>query len=73
MAKFRGTVIKSDLEGGLWELETEDGDIYQLQGGDAALRKEGLSVEVTGKVDEGVMGIGMTGPTLAVASYKILG
>jgi hypothetical protein len=67
---FRGTVKKNALEGGFWELHTDDGKKYQLQGGDDALRKEGLKVEVDGKVDKGAMGIGMSGPILAVKSYK---
>jgi hypothetical protein len=72
MPKFRGTVNKNDLEGGFWELVAEDGKRYQLDGGDAALRKAGLKVEVDGQVDKGAMGIGMTGPILKVKSYDKL-
>ncbi|MEO7735399.1 MAG: DUF5818 domain-containing protein [Kofleriaceae bacterium] len=63
--KLKGTIRRNDLEGGHWVLETDDGDQYQLTGalGDA---KDGLAVEVEGKVDKGAMGIGMTGPQLAV-------
>lgn len=70
MSKYRGTVRKNDLEGGFWELETGDGERYQLRGGDAGLRVEGQSVEVDGKVDQGGgFGIGMTGAYLDVASW----
>jgi hypothetical protein len=72
MATFKGTVKKNDLEGGFWELHTEDGKRYQLKGGDAALKKEGAKVEVTGSVEKSAFGIGMTGPILAVKSYKAL-
>jgi hypothetical protein len=70
MSTFRGVVKKNPLEGGFWELHTDDGKKYQLQGGDDKLRKEGARVEVEGKVDKGAMGIGMTGPVLAVSKYK---
>ena len=72
MAVFRGTVKKNDLEGGIWELHAEDGKRYQLQGGDDALRTEGAKVEIEGKIDTQAFGIGMTGPTLAVKSYKTI-
>lgn len=72
MASFKGTVKKNDLEGGFWELHTDDGKRYQLQGGDEQLKKEGARVEVDGKVDKNAMGFGMTGPILAVKSYKAL-
>jgi hypothetical protein len=63
--KLKGTIRRSDLEGGQWVLETDSGERYQLSGalGDC---KDGLAVEVEGKVDKGAMGIGMMGPQLAV-------
>jgi hypothetical protein len=70
MATFRGTVKKNPLEGGFWELHADDGEHYQLKGGDDALRREGARVEITGTIDEGAFGIGMTGPVLEVESYK---
>jgi hypothetical protein len=65
MSKLVGTLKKSDLEGGHWILETEDGDTYQLKGKLGQL-KDGTKVRVEGKVDRGAMGIGMTGPSLHV-------
>jgi hypothetical protein len=70
MAKFRGTVKKNDLEGGFWELHTENGERYQLRGGDATLLVEGEKVEIEGSVDKHAFGIGMTGPYLDVSSWK---
>jgi hypothetical protein len=70
MAKYKGVVKKNPLEGGFWELHTEGGERYQLKGGDGW--KEGARVEVDGKVDKGAMGIGMTGPILAVKGVKPL-
>ena len=49
MATFKGTVKKNDLEGGFWELHAEDGERYQLKGGDDKLQGEGAQVEVTGR------------------------
>ena len=72
MPKYTGTIKKNALEGGFWELCGDDGQRYQLSGGDAGLRTEGAHVEIDGKVDRGAFGIGMTGPTLAVRSYKIM-
>jgi hypothetical protein len=72
MSKFTGTVKRNDLEGGFWELQADDGERYQLTGGDDALRKDGLRVEVHGQVDKKAFGIGMTGPVLEVKSYKTL-
>lgn len=63
--KLKGTIRRSDLEGGHWVLETENGDRYQLTGALSAC-KDGLAVEVEGKVDKNAMGIGMMGPQLSV-------
>ncbi len=69
MASFSGVVTKSDLEGGIWMLKADDGQSYQLRGGDDGLRKSGQRVTVQGSVDKGAMGIGMTGPYLDVSSW----
>lgn len=69
MAKFRGTIHKNDLEGGFWELHADDGERYQLRGGDDSLRVEGLKVEIEGKLDKDAFGIGMTGPYLDIESW----
>ena len=70
MAKYRGTIRRSDLEGGHWQLEGEDGETYVLEGAPASRTQDGVKVEIDGKVDGGVMGIAMTGPTLKVKSAK---
>lgn len=72
MARFTGVLRKNELEGGFWELLADDGARYQIKGGDAGLRRDGLRVELSGQIDEGGVGIGMTGPILAVSSYKVL-
>lgn len=70
MAKFEGTVKRNDLEGGFWELVADDGESYQLRGGEAALCVEGQRVQIEGKVDKEAFGIGMSGPYLDVKSWK---
>ncbi len=70
MAKFRGTVRHTDLEGGLWELHAEDGPVYELDGGGAELRRDGARVEIEGSVDRGVMSIGMRGGVLKVKKAR---
>jgi trans-aconitate 2-methyltransferase len=71
MGKYKGKVVRSDLEGGFWTLEGEDGTTYKLEGGGADLLKSGVRAEVEGKVEQ-AMGIGFGAPVLAVKKYKIL-
>ena len=70
MAKFRGTVRHSDLEGGHWQLEAEDGTTYVLEGTTGAIEADGARVEIDGAVDKDAMGFAMTGPILKVKSVK---
>lgn len=67
--KVTGTIRRSDLEGGVWVLETKSGERYQLDGDVAAFR-DGLDAEVTGEVDRNMMSIGMMGPTLKVKKVE---
>jgi len=71
MAKLIGTVKRSDLAGGLWTLEAEDGETYQLTG-EAAGLCDGQRVEVSGKVARDQMGIGMVGAHFAVTHVRAL-
>jgi Protein of unknown function (DUF5818) len=73
MAKFRGTIRHSDLEGGHFQLQTDDGTDYQLEGADTLLQRDGLRVEIDGVVDYGTLSFTMTGPRLKVKSVKALG
>jgi len=69
MAKYKGKVSRSDLEGGYWQLEADDGNVYKLEGGSGV--KEGRA-EVEGSVDGGSMGIGFGAQVLKVKSIKHL-
>ena len=70
MATYRGVIKKNDMEGGVWELHADDGERYQLRGGDDSLRVNDQKVEIDGKIDKGVMSFAMTGPILDVTSWK---
>jgi hypothetical protein len=63
--KLKGTIRRSDLEGGHWILVVEGGEQYQLTGalGNAT---DGASVEVEGKVDKGAVSFGMMGAQFTV-------
>lgn len=69
MAKFTGTVRKNDLEGGFLELETDEGDVYRLEGASPAV---GARVRVHGKVESGGFGIHMSGPAIQVNKIEVL-
>lgn len=71
MPKFTGTVRRSDLEGGMWLLATDDGDQYQLAGATTELR-DGARVEVSGKVERASFGIGMAGAHLTIKRVRAL-
>jgi hypothetical protein len=68
--KIRGTVGKTDLEGGYFTFEA-GGHTYKLEGGGKDLLKPGVKAEVEGSVDEGAMGIGFGQKVLKVKSYTI--
>jgi hypothetical protein len=70
MGKLRGTIRKSDLEGGVYQLVADDGTIYELEGSDPLLRKEGAKVEIDGNVDKNALSFSMTGPRLKAKSVK---
>ena len=70
MTTFKGTGRKSDLEGGLWLLQADDGTRYQLRGNEPGLCVDGQRVVIEGSVAKDAMGIGMSGPALDVRSWK---
>jgi hypothetical protein len=72
MAKYKGKVVRSDLEGGFWTLEGDDGTVYKLEGGGPDLLKKGVTAEIDGAVDEEAMGIGFGAPVLKVTRYKVM-
>jgi hypothetical protein len=69
--KLKGTVGRSDLEGGYFTFEA-GGERYKLEGGGADLLRDGVSAEVEGEVKRDMMGIGFAAPVLRVKSYRVL-
>jgi len=69
--KLKGTIRHTDVEGGHWTIEADDGETYQLIGNvDGA--KDGMKAEVEGKVDKGAMGFAMVGPQFEVKKLSAL-
>ncbi len=71
MAKFRGMIARSDLEGGVVQLHADDGAVYELEGTDPLLAQIGARVEIEGAADRGAMSFTMTGPRLRVRQIKL--
>lgn len=71
MAKYTGRIARSDLEGGYWILQADDGTTYKLEGGGADLLKSGVKADIDGSVDEDAMGIGFGAPVLRVKKYTV--
>ena len=69
--KLKGTIRRSDLEGGHWVLHAEGGDQYQLTGALDGI-KDGMRAEVDGKIDKQAMGFGMVGPHFTVSKITAL-
>lgn len=70
MATFTGTIRHNDLEGGFYELVTDGGDVYRLDG--AGELQAGKRVRVHGQIDAGGFGIHMTGPAISVSKVEEL-
>lgn len=69
--KLTGKVAFKDVETGVWVIEGDDGQTYQLAGGDRKLLKEGARVEADGEVDRETLGIAMVGPRFVVKRYTL--
>jgi hypothetical protein len=68
--RLTGKVVYRDIETGVWVLEADDGKIYQLEGGDRKIKKDGQRIEVEGDVLRDAVTIGMVGPVLRVKAYR---
>jgi len=65
--KLRGRLERRDLEGGIWQLVTDDGQRFTLVGSIPV--KAGARVEVEGFVEEG-FGTAMAGPQVRVTRMR---
>lgn len=70
--KLSGKVVFQDLEMGVWTIEGDDGQVYQLAGHDRALERAGKRVEVEGDVKEDGVSFSMAGPMLSVKRFRFL-
>jgi hypothetical protein len=75
MAQYRGTLHKNDLEGGHWQLVTEDGATYVLDSASLGAESDvtlvdGVRVEIEGTVNRDALSFAMTGPLLTAKSIK---
>lgn len=68
--RLTGKVVFRDIETGIWVLEGDDGKIYQLDGGDRKIKKDGQRIEAEGDVMKNAVTIGMVGPVFRVKTYK---
>ncbi|MGE0488957.1 MAG: hypothetical protein AB7S38_07050 [Vulcanimicrobiota bacterium] len=69
---LKGTLKRSDLEGGVWVFEADSGERFHLEGLDPAHEKDGARLELEGDVDAGGVSIGMMGSVFAVRRAKSL-
>lgn len=69
--KLKGTIRRSDVEGGHWILVVDNGEQYQLNGA-VGSPTDGSSVEVEGKVDKNTMSFGMMGTQFTVNKLTTL-
>ncbi len=70
--KVIGTIEKKGFGFGVWALVTDDNTTYQLKDPVAELQKEGIKVEIQGKIREDIMTTAMIGAVLEVESYMVL-
>ena len=70
--KLSGKVERVDVGMGAFVIVTDDGQRYELAGGDRGLKKPGQRIEVEGDVDSGAVSAAMVGPIFRVKSYKAI-
>jgi len=70
--KLSGKVEHVDVGSGAFVLVGDDGQRYQLAGGDRGMKKPGQRIEVDGEVDKDAVTTAMVGPLLRVKSYRAI-
>ncbi|MEM6446770.1 MAG: hypothetical protein AAFY57_00195 [Cyanobacteria bacterium J06642_2] len=69
--EYEGQIQFLEIEGGVWILATDEGDRLPLFRAPAALLKEGLSVTISGRLNDEVMNVAQIGPVLEVLTFAI--
>jgi len=67
---FRGILKFHQLGTRFWEFITDDGNHYELIGGNPSLYRDGARAVVTGRIREDLMSAGNIGPILEVDTLK---
>jgi hypothetical protein len=67
---FKGVLKFYQLGTRCWALITDDGNQYELVGGDPSLYQDGIRVTVTGKIREDLMSAANIGPILQASSVR---
>jgi len=70
--KLKGSVVFRDVETGVWVIQGDDGNTYEIAGGDRHIKKSGRRIEVEGDVDGQAVTAGMVGPLFRVKKYRFL-
>lgn len=71
MEKLKGTLNRSDVEGGVWVFTTENGRQYTLDGLPTELEQDGCRLEIEGSEAQ-TLGFAMMGAVFQVKSAKAL-
>lgn len=73
MVTVEGTVRRSMLGMGAWELVSREGKSYEIhKDAPKDLLKAGVNVRVKGQIRNDIMTIAMIGPVLEVQSFELL-
>jgi hypothetical protein len=71
MKRLQGVVTFKDIGMGCWEFLSNDGQRYEIVGGDDLLYKDGQQAIIHGKILEDAMSAGNIGPIFEVQSSEI--
>jgi len=70
---LKGVIERKAIGTGAWALVTDDGETYEIyQASPKEMLKNGLKVEVKGKVRDDAMSFAMIGPILEVKSFQAI-
>ena len=73
MAKYKGTIGRSDLEGGFWSIKGDDGKTYDpVSGMPTEFQKEGLRVRVEAVPRPDMVSVHMVGTLVEIKKIERL-
>ncbi len=70
--KITGIIQKLDLNGGVWVLQTESGETYELYHCPEQIKMPGKQVTITVKLREDIETMNMVGPVAEVKGFTTL-